>query len=238
MNTAQHKGIIHFHTSASFDCLSSPKAILRFARRQGLTFLIPTDHDTVAGAMRLREQARREGLELEIPIAAEYHTNYGDIIAAFIRDEIHTRDFDELLAETSRQGGITLLPHPFRSHTNLDYIAQRVDLIEVYNSRQSVVDDRRAEALARKYAKRPFYGSDAHLVSDLSGAIVMLEKKGELKDDLLAVPMAAPVCRKTTRRHVHYSQLIGAVRTGNLIRTCVRKMRRGFGYERNTPIDS
>jgi len=229
MSDSRRKGIMHFHSRASFDCLSSPLDILRFAQRHGLDFLIVTDHETIDGAIRLRELAHHRGLDLEIPLAAEYYTNYGDVIAAFIADEIHTRDFDQLIAEVGRQGGITLLPHPCRGHTNIDYVAAHVDLIEIYNSRQSVVDDRRSEELAKKYAKPVFYGSDAHLVADLASAIVTLDKKYDLKTDLLNNIITAETCQKTARLHVRFSQLVGAFRTGQLTQLFMRKLLRMIG---------
>ena len=46
---------LHCHTSASFDSLSDPIAVVRAAAARGITHLAITDHDRVDGAQRARE---------------------------------------------------------------------------------------------------------------------------------------------------------------------------------------
>src|SRR4029453_9204836 len=53
---------LHVHTSASFDSLASPSAVVRAAASRGLTHLAITDHDTIEGALAAREYASRESL--------------------------------------------------------------------------------------------------------------------------------------------------------------------------------
>ena len=48
---------LHCHTSASFDCLADPAAVVRAAASRGLTHLVITDHDRIDGALRARDAA-------------------------------------------------------------------------------------------------------------------------------------------------------------------------------------
>ena len=52
---------LHCHTSASFDCLSAPAAVVRAAASRGLTHLAVTDHETVDGALEAREAGTDTG---------------------------------------------------------------------------------------------------------------------------------------------------------------------------------
>ncbi|MDP9483495.1 MAG: PHP domain-containing protein, partial [Chloroflexota bacterium] len=48
---------LHCHTSASFDSLADPLAVVRAAVTRGLTHLAITDHDKIDGALRARDGA-------------------------------------------------------------------------------------------------------------------------------------------------------------------------------------
>ena len=51
---------LHCHTSASFDSLAAPAAVLRAAAARGLTHLAITDHDRIDGALEARDRAADE----------------------------------------------------------------------------------------------------------------------------------------------------------------------------------
>ncbi len=56
---------LHCHTSASFDGVASPEAVVARAVERGLTHLAITDHDTIQGALRAVDAAP-EGLHVII----------------------------------------------------------------------------------------------------------------------------------------------------------------------------
>ena len=51
---------LHCHTSASFDSLATPGAVVRAAAARGLTHLAITDHDRIDGALEAQARAARE----------------------------------------------------------------------------------------------------------------------------------------------------------------------------------
>lgn len=232
MKSERHKGIIHFHSSYSFDSISSAKSLLDFAERHRLSFMILTDHDTVEGSRHLRQLAKERNSTIEIPLAAEYSTDSGDLIAAFIKEEIALRNADELVKEIKNQGGISLLPHPFVGHKNIDHLASIVDMIEVFNGRQSSQDDLLSEKLSQKYNKPVFFSSDAHLVRSLGDVVLSLDKRSSLKDDLLTNKITPISTRKTNRAGIHSSHLIGVLKKrqfGKLLKAPAILIRDIFG---------
>ena len=211
------KGIIHFHSKFSYDCHISIDRIIDFAIDAGLEFLILTDHDAIAGSTALRKRVKERGENLLVPLAAEYLTEAGDVIAVFIDREIKAKNLDAFADEVRHQGGILLFPHPYQQHPKgrIDEIAEKVDLIEVYNQRCSFSDDQKARELASKYGKAMYPGSDAHLYSELRNVIIEINCKSEeqsMKAALLKEGAQPLITEKTKKRKVAFSQIIKAVK--------------------------
>jgi len=208
-----YRGIIHLHTRNSIDSSISFRSILKVAREYDLNFLIVTDHDSISGSLRLRELVAKRRLDIEIPLAAEYKTNKGDVIAAFIRDEVHATTFEALANRVRAQEGILLLPHPWISHIDVEELAREVDMIEVFNARYSKLHDVRAWQLAKNYGKVAFYGSDAHTGRSLANVIVEVSREEDLKSSLLAGQMKCVKADKATRLDRIQSMYLKAIRS-------------------------
>lgn len=179
------RGIIHCHSKYSFDSMVSTRSYLNAARRHKLDFIILTDHDTIEGSAALRKAAAREMPHLQVPLAAEYLTEYGDVIAVFLQSEIKTPTLAELIGEARAQGAILLFPHPYVSHKEIPRLAEACDLIEVFNSRAPARQNQKAAELAASINKQTYAGSDAHLATSLGRVIIQLENRGGLKASLL-----------------------------------------------------
>ena len=105
---------LHCHTSASFDCLSSPASVVRAAASRGLTHLAITDHETVAGALEARDLAREQTPALTVLVGEEVRTREGDLIAMFIERAVpRGMSAMETIAAIREQGGLVGVPHPF-----------------------------------------------------------------------------------------------------------------------------
>jgi len=213
-----YRGIIHFHSRYSFDSITSIRRILAFARREALDFMILTDHDTVSGAGELAHRARALGLPLSVPLAAEYRTDHGDLIAAFLREEIAARDLESFVAEVRGQEGVILLPHPLVGHRDPDLLARHADLIEVFNSRADAAANHAAQELAACWGKPGFWASDAHLACSLGRAVVTVENRGPLKESLLDGAIRPLTCRPAAAGDVFLSQVIKVVKTRDVRR--------------------
>jgi predicted metal-dependent phosphoesterase TrpH len=205
-------GIIHFHTHHSYDSLTSIESVARVAQRARLDFLLLTDHDTVAGSVALRSRVAQLGLATQVPIAAEYNTSLGDVIAVFIEREIRAREFDEFVSEVREQKGLLLLPHPYAHHREVERVGAACDLIEVWNPRVGDDGNRRAVELARSLGKPTYEGADAHFAWGLADNIVAVEDAGDLRSSLLQGARRVGRRRKTPWAEVVASQYVKAAK--------------------------
>lgn len=179
------RGIVHCHSKYSFDSMISTRSYLRAARRHKLDFIILTDHDTIEGSAALRKAAAREMPHLQVPLAAEYLTEYGDVIAVFLQSEIKVAALADFIGEARTQGALLLFPHPYVSHKDIPRLAEACDLIEVFNSRAPARQNQKAAELAASVNKQTYAGSDAHLAASLGRVVIQLENRGDLKTSLL-----------------------------------------------------
>lgn len=154
----------HIHSKYSYDSLSTPKSIVRTAKKQGLNGLAITDHNTIKGAI----EASKIDKNIEIIIGSEIKTDEGDIIGLFLNEEIKSTGFDSVIDEIREQDGFIILPHPYKTFDNIpDYILNKIDAIEILNGRISNVLNKKARDLAIKKKFLFTGGSDAHLAKDV-----------------------------------------------------------------------
>jgi predicted metal-dependent phosphoesterase TrpH len=172
---------LHCHTSASFDSLASPEAVVRAAANRGLTHLAITDHDRIDGALRARDAAPPE---LTVIVGEEIKTSDGDLVAVFLHELVKPgMSATETIAAIRGQGGLVGVPHPFdrfrgygrRSGAALYGIAGLVDWIEVYNSRVVNLPGRpdaneEAGLFARDHGLPGIVASDSHTVMEVGVA--------------------------------------------------------------------
>jgi predicted metal-dependent phosphoesterase TrpH len=172
---------LHCHTSASFDSLSAPDAVVRAAAKRGLTHLAITDHDRIEGALRARDAAPPE---LSVIIGEEIKTADGDLLAVFLDELVEPgMSAAETIAAIREQGGLVGVPHPFdrfrgygrRSGADLAAVAGQVDWIEAWNAR--VVNmpfgpdaNEKAALFALEHHLPGLAASDSHTVMEVGVA--------------------------------------------------------------------
>ena len=195
---------LHSHSCHSFDCILRPIDIIHIAHRRGLDAIAITDHDTCAGS--LKAQRVNPYPDLTVIVAAEINTRAGDIIGLFISGEIRSREAMDVIDEIHSQGGIAVLPHPFKSHKLTDPIIRAVDVIEAFNGRTSPQQNRQAADLARQFGKPVVCGSDAHLEFEIGRCRNVLAGP-DLRQSVLSG--AQEMLTKPTLRYSEYlSQII------------------------------
>lgn len=170
---------LHTHTWYSKDCLTRPEQFIAACRRKGLDRVAVTDHNTTAGAFKLKEMAP----DLII-VGEEIKTDSGEIIAYFLTEEIPMGlAVREAIARVRDQGGVVGVSHPAdrlrKEAMGLDRLEPVVDLIdalEVFNARCIFsTDNDNARHFADKHGKLAFAGSDAHTLYELGKATVTME---------------------------------------------------------------
>ena len=213
------KGLIHFHSDHSYDSVNKIEAITSFIQREYIDFLVLTDHETIKGSLELKAAIKEKNIKAIAPIAAEYKTDCGDLIAIFIKDEIKDMTAEGFIKEVHNQGGLVLIPHPYVGHKNLEKITSLVDAVEVYNPRCSDIENEKASKLAYKYSKPIYHGTDAHTLKEMSNAIITLNSvsnETELREALLDSKCISSNQKKSQSRLVFFSQMVRGFKTQNL----------------------
>ncbi|HUF00681.1 MAG TPA: PHP domain-containing protein [Anaerolineales bacterium] len=169
----------HCHTAASGDSLTRPRALVDACRRKGIDRVVITDHNTIAGA-----QAARALDPERVIVGEEILTTQGEILAAFVTDEIPPfLSPYETIRRLRDQGAFISVSHPFDRfreggwrEEDLLEILPLVDAIEVFNSRCM---DRRFNDEARVFAEKHnvagTVGSDAHAAFELGRSVLLLD---------------------------------------------------------------
>ena len=152
---------LHIHSKYSHDCRMEPLKILKIARKIDLNGIAVVDHNTVLGGVKT---SRMRDEDMFVIIGSEIWTPHGEIIGLFLNEEIKSQDYPEVIDEIKGQGGISVLPHPYRKHQKFpDDVVGKVDVIEIFNARDEAWRNIRANALATATHMPVTAGSDAHL---------------------------------------------------------------------------
>jgi predicted metal-dependent phosphoesterase TrpH len=189
---------LHCHTSASFDCLAPPEAVVRAAARRGITHLAVTDHDRIEGALRARDAAP-DGLT--VIVGEEVRTADGDLIAAFLdRAVAPGMSARDTIAAIREQGGLVGIPHPFDRwrgsmlrERRLEANGPLADWIETHNARVVGNGNERAAAYAHAAGLPGVAVSDAHSVVEVGVAYTALEGDPSTPEGLLAALRTARI---------------------------------------------
>ena len=170
----------HCHTNASKDSLTTPRELVETCRRKGIDRVVVTDHNSIMGALAA------QALDPErVIVGEEIMTTRGEILAAFVTEEIPARlTPQETIRRLREQGAFISVSHPFdqfRSggwkEPDLLEILPLVDAIEVYNSRCFLPRfNREARQFAEKHNMAGTVGSDAHAAFELGRSLLLLEQ--------------------------------------------------------------
>jgi predicted metal-dependent phosphoesterase TrpH len=198
---------MHTHSEYSPDSrtpLASQAAAIRAA---GLNVVCATDHNTIEGALRLRELA--DGFR--VIVGEEVSSRDGEIIGLFLDKPVpRGLSAEETIARIHDQGGLVSVPHPFsrnrRFHLRrsvLERVWGDIDCIEVFNAREAFTQDNvRAAAFAKEKGLPGAVGSDAHRASEIGRAWVEVEEFAG-RDDFIAALREGSIIGKLTGNYIH-----------------------------------
>jgi predicted metal-dependent phosphoesterase TrpH len=156
---------LHNHTYYSPDSILSPRRFVQEAQRRRLDVVAVTDHNTIRGALAVRELS-----EQPVIIGEEVKSADGEILGLFLSEEVPKGlAASETIARIKGQGGVVGVPHPFdslRSALHEDVmlsLIDKIDFIEALNARMvfSAHNDK-ARDCAAAHALPTTAGSDAH----------------------------------------------------------------------------
>ncbi|ODS40249.1 MAG: hypothetical protein A7315_09170 [Candidatus Altiarchaeales archaeon WOR_SM1_79] len=174
---------LHIHSKYSFDSILEPKKIIKVAKKRGLDGVAITDHNTIKGGLEAKKI--NGDPNFLVIVGSEISTEIGDIIGLFLNEEIKSRNSMEVIKEIKEQGGLVVLPHPYRGHKLNEELIEKIDAIEVFNARSSKIENEKSAKLAERYGKPAVAGSDAHFSSEIGSGKTIISSKKEVKKDVL-----------------------------------------------------
>ena len=156
---------LHTHTHYSPDGITSPQRLVQACERKGITCVAVTDHNTIRGALAVKEIA-----SFRVIVGEEIRSAEGEIIGLFLSEEVPPGlSAQDTIERIRTQGGLVSLPHPtdrFRGGVGaegLAHLAPLVDIVEVMNARTTLGrDNDEAASLAGEHGLVAVAVSDAH----------------------------------------------------------------------------
>lgn len=207
---------MHTHSEYSPDSRTLLKSQAAAVKAAGLNVVCATDHNTIEGALRLRELA--DGFR--VIVGEEVSTRDGEIIGLFLEREIpRGLTAEETIARVHDQGGLVSVPHPFSRNrafhirrSVLERVWQDIDCIEVFNAREAFTGDNlRAAAFAKEKELPGAVGSDAHRASEIGRAWVEVEDFVG-REDFIASLREGSVVGKLTGNYIHLLTRVDVMR--------------------------
>jgi predicted metal-dependent phosphoesterase TrpH len=183
---------MHTHCDASPDSRTRVDEQARAIRAARLDVVCATDHNTIEGALRLREVA----VGFRVIVGEEIRSRDGEIIGLFLDRAISPElSAEETISRIKDQGGLVIVPHPFSPsrprplmRTVLDRLWPRIDALEVLNGRKEFpADNKRAAKYASERGIPVAAGSDAHRASEIGRAFVEVGEFGSAEELLEAL---------------------------------------------------
>ncbi|MHC1773600.1 MAG: PHP domain-containing protein [Flexilinea sp.] len=159
----------HLHSEYSPDSLSGLEELLSRAKEIGLGKLIITDHNTIAGAVKLQQSYPES-----VIVGEEIQTTGGEILALFVREEIPAYlEPLEAFRRLRDQDAFISLSHPYafsrmgwKEEEMLRY-KPFLDAIETANGRNTPGMNHKASEFAKANGLAGTAGSDGHAVREL-----------------------------------------------------------------------
>jgi len=179
---------LHTHTHYSPDSITAPQQFVDACRRRGIDCVAVTDHNTIRGALAVRERA-----DFRVIVGEEVRTAEGEIIGLFLTEEVPKGlSAEETVERIKAQGGLAGLPHPYdRTRRGLrpearGRVLEQIDFVETLNARIVFPgDNRAARRLAERNGLAATAGSDAHSPWEL-GRVYVEMREFEGPQDFLA----------------------------------------------------
>jgi predicted metal-dependent phosphoesterase TrpH len=147
-----------------------------------------TDHDTIEGAREFQRRSKARNADLMIVIGEERTlADRSHVIGLFLKEAIASDTFEDVVREIRDQGGLCIIPHPFRHRDGaLGAVArplQGVSGFEIFNPKCSLEENQKARTLCGS-GPVAVGGSDAHYECDLGECINFIPYTGDVRQSL------------------------------------------------------
>jgi len=193
------KADLHVHTVYSNDSVITPKELVFYARKRGLTAVAVTDHNQVEGARKIAKET-----DFLIIPGIEVSSLNGHIIGLNV-EELIPRSLSprETVDRIHQAGGLAVACHPFVLFKGSigKHVTAKFDAVETINSsafpfRSST---ERANALAERLRLPKVAGTDAHYGPVIGQAYTLVDAEPNVDSMLKAIingrcqPLGGPI---------------------------------------------
>ncbi len=186
---------LHVHTIYSAipgypflrDSFNRFEDIHKVAGEKGIDGVGITDHNTIKGALKLKEYVKQKKLNISIIVGEEIRTLSGDVIALYIDERIpHGMTIEETLDRIRDFNGLSIAPHPYtrRGVSEKNVRTYRFNGIETMNSCCSFEVNQKAKLLAAKLGLVEVGGSDAHRPEVLGNSVTQVPDGYSIRESL------------------------------------------------------
>ncbi len=207
---------LHLHTCYSYDSATPLAEVARACRRARIDCVAVTDHNTIEGALRLRDSGA-----VHVVVGEEISTTAGELLGLFLTEPI-PRGLSalETIERVHAQGGLVCIPHPLgrkpfspsadmgSTHDGVyhpsplvtranrlltEEVLSSIDMLEVINSRTMFARTWAATRTLAELCHLPLTaGSDAHTAAEIGHARVQMPDFTGATSFLIAIRQAQP----------------------------------------------
>ena len=187
LDNFQVRADLHVHTIYSADSLITPKELVFYAQKRGLTAVAVTDHNKVEGAMKIA----RETDFLIIP-GTEVSSKDGHIIGLNVSEVIQKGlSANETTDRIHRAGGIAVACHPFALLKGSvgKHVSTKFDAVETINGSAFPFNRsiKKAEETADRLKLPRVAGTDAHYGPQMGYAYTFVDAEPNVEAILKAI---------------------------------------------------
>jgi predicted metal-dependent phosphoesterase TrpH len=183
----QVKADLHVHTVYSADSVITPKELVFYARKSGLTAVAVTDHNQVEGARKIAKET-----DFLIIPGTEVSSAHGHIVGLNVQEAIpRGLTAEETVDRIHQAGGIAIACHPFALFKGSigKHVTGKFDAVEVINASafpfsRSV---KKARELADRFKLPRVAGTDAHYGPVIGRANTLIDAEPNVEDIVKAI---------------------------------------------------
>jgi len=176
---------LHIHTIYSQDANVKPRGIAKYLKKKGFQGMAITDHNSVKGALKIRQNPPPDFIIIP---GCEISTASGHILALGVTDPV-ARGLSpkDTIDKIHENGGLAIVPHPFRFSTGIGKNVYHAEAIETFNGRNFYWGNIRAEKLAIHLGIGKTGGSDAHSLKEAGTGYTVFDNITTLDDALTEI---------------------------------------------------
>ena len=183
----QVKADLHVHSNYSRDSIITPKELVFYAKKRGLTAVAVTDHNQVESAQKIAQET-----DFLIIPGTEISSLHGHIVGLNVNKLIpRGLPADETVNRIHDAGGIAIACHPFALFKGSigNHASSKFDAVEAINASAFPFNraTRKAHQLAERLKLPKVAGTDAHYAPVIGQAYTLIDSEANVEAIVKAI---------------------------------------------------